>query len=456
MVFFGPFFVTPMPALTEVVAQERTRNYLRQIRGAVVYRAMAVFASFLTIPLMIRYLGQEQFGVWSTLLTILSWALFFDLGIGHGMRNKVAEALASDRTAEARHFIASGYTLIGLIAPSIWVLVITSSHYIPWQTVFNTQAISESTLRETVQITASLLLFNFWIGLISALLGAIQRTSLVAFGQLVSNLLIFLFVFLLSRATDASIESLALVYGLSLVTANIFLSVWFYRQHPDLRPHFSLEKSHLSPLLTLGLQFFVLQLAYLIIFTTDKMMITQLFDPQHVTEYDIVFKLFSLITFAYGLISGPLWSAYTDAYHRNDTQWIRNMLYKQLFIFGGIIIVTCFLMLLTKPIVAYWIGDDFHVSSQLVIAMGAFTLIYCWNNIYAIIVNGIGIIKLQVYTAIAGMIINIPLSIFFAKTLDLGVSGIVLGTISSLLLGAVALPLQVHALVRPITRGCAQ
>jgi O-antigen/teichoic acid export membrane protein len=104
--------------MTEAVSRERTHNYLRQIKGAVVYRAVAMAASFITIPLMIGYLGQEQFGVWSTLLTVMSWIIFFDLGIGNGLRNKVAESLAKNERYEAGSYIASGYTLIGLIAAS--------------------------------------------------------------------------------------------------------------------------------------------------------------------------------------------------------------------------------------------------------------------------------------------------------------------------------------------------
>lgn len=80
--------------MTEAVSEERTRNYLRQIKGAVAYKAVAMASSFLAIPLMIGYLGQEQFGVWSTLLTVISWVVFFDLGVGNGLRNKVAESLA--------------------------------------------------------------------------------------------------------------------------------------------------------------------------------------------------------------------------------------------------------------------------------------------------------------------------------------------------------------------------
>lgn len=39
------------------VSKERTRNYLHQIKGAVVYKAVVMLASFLAIPLMIRYLS---------------------------------------------------------------------------------------------------------------------------------------------------------------------------------------------------------------------------------------------------------------------------------------------------------------------------------------------------------------------------------------------------------------
>lgn len=434
--------------MTEAVSRERTRNYLRQIKGAVGYRAVAMGASFLAIPLMIGYLGQEQFGVWSTLLTVMSWVVFFDLGVGNGLRNKVAESLAKNERGEAARYIASGYTLIGLIALALWALVTAVSFFIPWQAVFNTQSISEATLRNTVQIAVFFIVLNFWIGLIGALLGAVQKTSVIALGQLISNVAVLGLVYVLTKTTDASISRLALVYGLSLAAANISLSLWFYRRYPELRPRAYLNKQHTHPLLHVGLQFFTIQLAVLVIFTTDKMLITQLFGPQYVTQYEVVFKLFSVINFVHALVSGPLWSAYTDAYHRGDFAWIENMLRKQMMIFGGIVAMVIALCLSARPIIAVWVGSDLIVSLPLIITMGIFVLISTWNNIFAMLVNGIGRIRLQLYTAIVAMLVNIPLSIFLAKYFGLGLSGIVLGTICCLLLAAVVLPIQVHFLFK--------
>ena len=46
------------------------------------------------------------------------------------------------------------------------------------------------------------------------------------------------------------------------------------------------------------------------------------------------------------------------------------------------------------------------------------------------------------------MFLNIPLSLIFVKYLGFGLSGVVLGTIVSLLLAAVALPIQVNRIMR--------
>lgn len=438
--------------MTADVSKERTRNYLQQIKGAVAYKAVAMLASFLAIPMMIRYLGQEQFGVWSTLLTVMSWIVFFDLGVGNGLRNKVAEALAKNDKAEAANYIASGYSLIGLIALVLWALVTGASFFVPWQAVFNTQAILEATLRLTVQVAVFFVVLNFWIGLISAILGAVQKTALTALSQLISNVLAFLFVFALTKTTDASITYLALAYGVSLVIANIGLSWWFYQGHPELRPKPHLDKQHVNPLLSVGMQFFTIQIAVLVIFTTDKVLITQLLGPEYVTQYDVIFKLFGLITFAHALISAPLWSAYTDAYSRNDMHWIKRMLQKQFIIFGGVLVAVITMGLLTKPIIAIWIGHEMTVSQPLVISIGLFVLVSTWNNIYAMFVNGVGQIKLQLYTAVIAMIINIPLAILFVKWFGLGLSGVVLATVVSLLLAAVALPIQVNQIIRKRTR----
>jgi Na+-driven multidrug efflux pump len=104
--------------------------------------------------------------------------------------------------------------------------------------------------------------------------------------------------------------------------------------------------------------------------------------------------------------------------------------------------------LLIKPIVAIWIGHEIEVSEPLVISVGLYVLISTWNNIFAMLVNGVGAIKLQLYTSVVAMIINVPLAILFVRWFGLGLSGVVLATVISLFMAAVVLPFQVFKIIQ--------
>lgn len=434
-------------------SKERTRNYLYQVKGTVVYKAAGMSASLLVVPLMIDYLGPEQFGVWSTLLTIMSWVLIFDIGVGNGLRNKVAEAIAQEQYTEARKYIASGYSFIGLIVILVWGIILFSSYLIQWQKAFNTQAITEISLRETVLITSFFLVGNFWFNLIAAILGALQKTSIIALGQAVANISILAFVYILGETSDGSISRLAYVYGFSLIASNFILSYWFFKKNKYLRPFLYLNKKYLKPLLSIGLKFLIIQLAVLVIFMSDKILITHLFGPQEVVQYDVVYKLFSIIIFTHSVISMPLWSAYTDAYYKRDFNWIRGVLKRQIVVISVVLIAVATLIPLAKPIITIWIGPDLLIDTSLLVSMGIFVLISCWVNIYAYFLNGVQKIHLSLVISIFAMLLNIPISIVLAKYTDLGVSSVVIGTIVALLPGVVMGPLQTLKIINKKDNG---
>ena len=435
------------PSVTREQSRRRTGNYLRQIATSLAFKVGAIGASFCAVPLMIRYLGQERYGVWATLLGVISWAVFFDFGIGNGLRNKVAETLAKNDRPEAARYISSGYTLIAGVGVLLWVGLLIASVLVPWQQVFNTTSVSAASLRATVQVTGSFILLNFWVGLVGPLLGSVQKTAMVSAGQLISNLFSLACVFLLWRLTTASILWLGWAYGFSLVAANAVLTVFFFGQNADLRPRLSMDKRHVQPILSVGFQFFTIQIAVLVIFTTDKMLITQFFGPEQVTAYDVVFKIFSIITFLHTLVSAPLWSAYTDAYHRDDMAWIRKMLGKQMGLFVGFLVMAVALASLARPLIALWVGTAVQVDSHVVAAMAVFTVVSTWNNVFGMPLGGMGKIRLgSIYTLFSAAL-NLPLAYFLAVILRMGTAGIVVATTLSIAASSFISPMQIYYFV---------
>ena len=437
--------------MTKSVSQARSHNYLRQVRGSVLFKGGAVACSLFSIPLMIHYLGQAQFGVWSTLLSVMAWITFFDLGLGNGLRNKLAESLAKDQTDEARSYISSAYSLIGLISLALFLILALAAFTVPWQKVFNIQLINAEKLSYAVLITGFFIAFNFWLSLINSVLNALQKTSVVVLGQFLCSALSLILVYVLTRTTDASLLYLATVYGISMVGANALLSGWFYKSNPVFIPKLSLDFSDVRPLLGLGLQFFVIQIAVLVIFTTDKIIITQLLGPYYVTQYEVVSKLFSVVMIAFSLLVAPLWSSYTDAYHRNDLKWIRNALRKQIHLVGFSVLIVALICLIAPGIIRLWIGSEVQASLPLIVSVGAYTIISIWNGVFAYIVNGIGATKVQMITSVLAVIVNIPLAIALTKWGGMGVEGVVWSNVFCLMFFAVAGSIQVYQLINKPT-----
>ena len=430
------------------ISQQRTKNYFLQVKSALIYKVLGILVSFIAIPLMIKYLGNEQYGIWSTILAIFSWIVLFDIGIGNGVRNKLAESLAKENKEEAQKYVSTGYISIGILSISLLVLFNIVAYFINWQIVFNTIIVTNSELYLAVSLAGSFLIVNFWLSLINQISNGLQKSQIVVFNQFLSNLLSLFFVFILYKFTEASLIKLILFYGFSLLISNFLVTYWIFKNYEFLIPKVKyFSKEYIKSITSLGFKFFIIQIAVVVIFTTDKIMITQLFGPEYVTNYDVVFKLFSIITIGHSLILAPLWSACSDAYHRGDIEWIKNSLFRQLQFFILIILGTIVLTFIAKYIIVFWIGKDFIIDDSLIYAMAVFVIVSTWNNIFAYIINSTNNLNVQITTSLIAMFINIPLSIILVKYYNFGVEGVVYGTIYSLLFFALFGSIQTFKLI---------
>jgi O-antigen/teichoic acid export membrane protein len=105
------------------------------------------------------------------------------------------------------------------------------------------------------------------------------------------------------------------------------------------------------------------------------------------------------------------------------------------------------LLLLFYPILGFWVGDSIDVPISLAIQSVIFVILLKINSVYTYFLNGVSKINIQMLTQIITIIINIPLSIFFAKTLGLGMSGILLATNCSLLMYVIIRKIQYEKII---------
>jgi O-antigen/teichoic acid export membrane protein len=384
-----------------------------------------------------------------TILSVLSWIGFFDIGLGNGMKNNVTEALSLNNKSLVKSYSSTTYILMSVVAAFIFLLVLMAIPFLNCNTIFNTMSIPGLELKIVFVLAVLFFLLNFVLSLITQLLSAYQRTSLVALIQLISNALALIMIYLLMKTKHVSLIALSIAYGSSLVVANVIIGHYFFKDNPEAMPSVKgRDFSVMNKVISLGMQFFVIQIVCLVIFTTDNFIITQIFGPSEVTSYNIVYKLFSIFTIGYGIIAAPLWSAYTEAYTKGDFKWIRHILTKLNIMMIPLCVAVALVAYFAKDIIRLWIGKNYYGNNVLIIFMAIFIIISIWNNNYALFVNGIGKIKLQMYTAIIAGIINIPISVYFAKSLHYGSGGVILGTVVSLSIFAIVGPIQTYFLLK--------
>ncbi len=433
----------------------RSLNLIKQVKLSIVFKFTAILISFLLVRFLLKYLDVEDYALWSVILSFLNWIVFFDLGIANGVKNKIAESLSNERWHDARLYISTGYIALFLFSSIVFSIVLAVSGLIDWQHLFNIYEYNNRYLSTLVLIILFFTLSNFVLSLINAVFNAVQRASLAVANQFLTQLLSLFVVLLLLKFTESNLHLLALGYGLSMLLSNLFLSVWYFKKNGNLAPSLKyFDKAKLTPVVALGMRFFMLQLTMMIILTTDRFILLQLTDREEVTKYDIVYRYFNILFIFHALINTPLWSMYTEAYHKKDYLWIEKTMKNMVFLCGLYIVGATVLVFVGNIIIGLWLGNiELGLETSNYIYMALLVLFSIFHSILAYFTNGIGKTNLQLLTSIIGALINIPLSIYFVRVHHFGLNGVILATIISLSLFCLTGPFQVVQEIRLLKKG---
>jgi O-antigen/teichoic acid export membrane protein len=422
----------------------RSVKVKKNILGLFLIKGGSIAISLILVPLTIHYINPSRYGIWLTLSSIIVWFSFFDIGFGHGLRNKFADALARGKEEEAKIYVSTTYAALAVIVTGILLLFLVVNPFLNWAVILN----APPELAEELSILALIVFVFFCIQFVLQLLITVltanhepaKGTLLATLG----NLLALLIIFLLTKTTSGNLILLGLSLSVSPVIILALATLWFYRKsYRKYAPSIKyVRKEYIQELMGLGWQFFVINITVLVMLNTDNIIITQVLGPEKVTTFNVTHKLFSVVSMIFFLIATPLWSAYTDAYAKQDFRWIKNTLQMTRKIWLVLLVCTIIVLLLSPVLFKVWLGDSVQVPFALSIAMSTYAIAYVWQTLHTFLLNGIGKIRLQLYLAVFFSLIHIPLAIYLGK--HFGLVGItLLGTFIFLVTGAVY-AVQIH------------
>lgn len=412
-------------------------------------RGVSVAINFVLVPLTLGYLSDEKYGLWMTLSSILGWVMWLDVGLGNGLRNQFAVALAHDDRTLARSYVSTTYLFVGGISVVLFLVYLAIHPFLSWSGILNAPPAMGTELAQLALVVMIFFCVRLVAGLISTVLVADQQPALSALLEVLVNALSLGATLVLTHVLPGSLlwlgGSLAAAMVIVPLAGNLILFRTKYREFAPSFRHVNV--AHARGLMQIGAQFFVLQLAGLIMFTSSNILITQLFGPAEVTQYNIAFKYFGIPSMAFTILLTPFWSAYTEAFARGDFGWIERSFkrLKQLLVIFTIGVVL--MVLLANQVYDLWLGRHVSIPLSLSAAMGAYVVIVAWSSIFSYFINGAGKIRLQLFVAVLCSLAMIPIALLLADLEGLRTTGVVLALCISLLPGAILWPIQTRKLL---------
>jgi O-antigen/teichoic acid export membrane protein len=445
----------------KVIALSRVRAFLAtsSLKNKIVFRnvffsffikGINIVVSFLTIPLVLSFLSTTQYGIWLTLTAVLTWFSVFDLGLGNGLRNHLTRSLSKDAIVESRIYVSTTYAALLGIFGTLAVLFLFIHSYVNWNSVFNAPSYNREDLSSAVFYAISFLFLQFVLRLINTILLAYQRSAMADLSNAIIQVAILVGLYTLKLKHYNSLTAVAVVYSAIPVIVFIVFSIFLFNtSYKEIRPSYSFVRfEHAKGLLSIGLNFFVIQIAALVIYASDNFIISQFFSPSDVTTYNIAFKYFSIANVMLSIILAPFWSMTTKAYAENDWDWIKKTMNKLIKIWVGLACILLIQLLVSNIFYDIWTNSNVAVPISMSIVLCLYYLIFTWGSIFGNFLNGIGKIKMQLYIATASMIINIPIAIMFIKIFKFGVLSVPLSAIMVTLLVSTVSYVQYKKLIQ--------
>lgn len=368
-----------------------------------ILKVIGLATSFLLVPVTLGFLDNEQYGVWMTLTSILLWFAFFDVGLGNGMRNYLAQAIAEGNYSKGRTYLTTTLVMLTVIAFVLALLFVSFILTVDLQSVFNTSALTTEQLRLPVLIAIVMTLIGFVAKNVGVVYMTLQKYAVNDLITISSSVVGLVAVYILTKTIPpGNLTAIVLVFTMLPVIAFFIAGIPLFRNYPQLRPlKGDFDWSIGKQLLSKGMGFFFIQItSCLVIFGGSNLFITQFAGPEAVTTYNIAYKYFNQLAIAYTIIVSPMWNAYTEAEVKGDYKWIKSNFRRSLGIWALLGVGGLLMLLVADLFFRFWVADAVTVPFSVSLSVLSYITFFNLNNCVTMLINGLNKITVQIITSV--------------------------------------------------------
>src|SRR5690606_27634215 len=182
--------------------------------------------------------------------------------------------------------------------------------------------------------------------------------------------------------------------------------------------------------------------------------IAQNFGTADVTSYNIVYKYFGILNMVFTIFLTPFWSASTEAYYKNDIQWIKSSIKKYNILNIVMIGVGIIMLIFSNYIYDLWLTEG-KVNITFTLSLWGFLFfnVSMFASKYVFFLNGINALRIQFIASIISPFLYVALAILLIQYYHLGVFSLFIASIIANFNGIILAPLQYHFVINKNRKG---
>lgn len=411
-------------------AAERHRRIALSAIASLLAKFVHSACMLVSIPVAIHYLGNERYGLWQTIGSVIAMLAFSDLGMGNGMISVLADTSGRDDRGKAQRVVSSStfmLILIALVGAAVFAIVFPN---VNWPRAF------KATTPQLAPETAPTVLWCIGLFLLGMPLGVVQSVHLgyqEGFApyvvQAATSVLSLAGLFLAIHLKLGIAGLMALSMGASLLVRAGDTTWVFAFQRPWLAPRWrDFHWTTAVALIKVSALYMVIGMSIAVGYTSDSLVVEHILGNAAVAEYNVPYKLFSVVTVVMGFFLTPLWPAYAEANARGDAGWIRRTLRRSLLISVAINTAAAVVLVFAGEwVVKFWVRGAVTPTLPLMLAFGLYLVVHGMYMPLNMYLNGLSVIRFQFICWTSMAVLNLALSIVLTKRF--GVSGVVFGTV---------------------------
>ena len=423
--------------LTDSTAKSSIKNML--------LRPFGMLLAVVYTPLLLDYLGEEANGVWATVLSVITWINYCDLGIGNGLRNLLARELAEDDYNNAQKSISTAYVVLSGIAIVLLLIMLIPTFLLDWYSVLNTNI----NVRTMLVITEVYISLNFVLALSNSILYALQKSEKVSLRSCLVQIINIIALLILRRIEEGNLNHMAILFGSSTAIVYLFNTFDIFKKRRMLTPTLrAFQKEKVKSITKVGVQFFIIQLTSVLTISSQNWIVSNIFGPSEVTPINTVTNAFAALYSILGALLIPMWSKTTDAITKKEFGWVRKTMRNVRYIALAFIPVLIIVAVLFEDISYIWLGRKLIYQRGVIGTTCLFYILNIENLIFTQFYFGIGDVTPYIWITIVEAIVIIPLSYFLANIF--GVAGVKLASTIMLAVSGIALPILLYRKLRQL------